>query len=1120
MSFGNITLVECVNTPPPPDTRCDDPAFALANPDICQPAPVLVVKPEVVLACELGSVQFSATFTENNVETDVTSECVWTSSDLNTAVVGALSGNATGIAAGEAVINATYQGKSASATITVLGGNCCDDLTIATMVVVDRTRSMGQLFNATYPKKLDFAKAAASQYISEVNETKDTVGLIAFDESDFDVLSAPSSDPTAVGALVSTISQTQQNTAYFNALTEAVAQLEAVSADRKIIVLISDGFDTDTSYNEDDNPITLMDSFKSSGGIVICVGVRAYGRGYALLSALSTGGFFLNAYDGTTEAGLAYLSGLKGYLCAGQCTPDGDEYVPTGQLNYGGFSKWSVTEGHVDLIGNGFMDLLPGNDLYVDLAGSMSAYKGKMVTKDAIAVTAGDDYRITLKLAGNQRVNSSPNAVRVQVFERNNDKLVDPTVAPSVTVNSAGSATTAETYKYAYSYVDANGETDLSPTTSVSIANDGDTMSFAATTNASATLIRVWRTTGESPESRYYLIAELDASTGTMTDSYHKASMLAAITAATIDASIYAPESNTTGTPILLLNQQIVLNNFQQDFQNYNYTFTAAADADVFISVQQTQTPLGFDEIGLLLKSVTFTNTTTNTQLPNGDPLAGFDAENEVYVPPACGTGTVPILTDGIYGYAVGYDCYGDGCLDSPPPIQLEDPNALSDIELGTVPPQVYTSTVTQCVQCPAGQEIEATGLIPTMTSSTAPSGEVDSSETPSGQEAWWVFDGDLINSWIPDNLPAWISYEFPVKVRANKFRAKIGGSVTTNGYYHALLQGSNDGATWDDLCEKIMFTGSGSTGWMQTIDNHGDYFFYRVYIYHPLQVPGTIPNGFNIFFGEIQLLSDTISGSGSGNVCATETRTSELSQAHATQLATAAALASANALLNCNQYWEETVSVTKTCPAGSLGASVTRSATYKSYISQADAISNATALATAAAEAALVCDASNNTAGITINDTVAGQTAKATPYPSVAYVDMEGTSITNVRLNIVGLTHSNPPDIHMVLVSPEGTAVCVMRNAGGATSISDVDISFDDAGGLMPSPIVDGTYQCKAVAPEVQLPSPGPTAPYGTSLSDFDGEDPNGAWSLWVIDDSPFDSGSITSWSLTITAT
>ena len=43
-----------------------------------------------------------------------------------------------------------------------------------------------------------------------------------------------------------------------------------------------------------------------------------------------------------------------------------------GALNYTGFANFSVSNGLVDLIGNGFFDFLPGNGLYVDLDGSTS----------------------------------------------------------------------------------------------------------------------------------------------------------------------------------------------------------------------------------------------------------------------------------------------------------------------------------------------------------------------------------------------------------------------------------------------------------------------------------------------------------------------------------------------------------------------------------------------------------------------------------------------------------------------------------------------------------------------------------------------------------------------------
>lgn len=78
------------------------------------------------------------------------------------------------------------------------------------------------------------------------------------------------------------------------------------------------------------------------------------------------------------------------------------EHGGVGILNYSGFSNWAVSSGTVDLIGNGFWDLLPGNGLYVDLDGS-TGNAGTM-TSDTIALGAGD-YILSFALAGNQRGN-------------------------------------------------------------------------------------------------------------------------------------------------------------------------------------------------------------------------------------------------------------------------------------------------------------------------------------------------------------------------------------------------------------------------------------------------------------------------------------------------------------------------------------------------------------------------------------------------------------------------------------------------------------------------------------------------------------------------------------------
>jgi len=194
-SFGRITTAACVNTVVP-DDRCSDPAFALANPTICPPEPKLIIYPSVVLACQFRSIQFRVCYLKDGVETDVTADSIFSTGDPDVALVGAASGNATGVAAGQTLINARYGDLIATADMTVLtdapgGCDCCDDVSVAMMVLVDHTRSMSQVFGGGYTTKLAFAKAAASRFISEVNQTKDLIGLAQFTAASTEVLSAP-----------------------------------------------------------------------------------------------------------------------------------------------------------------------------------------------------------------------------------------------------------------------------------------------------------------------------------------------------------------------------------------------------------------------------------------------------------------------------------------------------------------------------------------------------------------------------------------------------------------------------------------------------------------------------------------------------------------------------------------------------------------------------------------------------------------------------------------------------------------------------------------------------------------------------------------------------------------
>jgi hypothetical protein len=70
-----------------------------------------------------------------------------------------------------------------------------------------------------------------------------------------------------------------------------------------------------------------------------------------------------------------------------------------GKLNYNGFANWGVTDGTVDLIGNGYFDFQPGYGLYIDLDGSTSNAGIMTHTMDL----AAGDYTLSFDLAGNHR---------------------------------------------------------------------------------------------------------------------------------------------------------------------------------------------------------------------------------------------------------------------------------------------------------------------------------------------------------------------------------------------------------------------------------------------------------------------------------------------------------------------------------------------------------------------------------------------------------------------------------------------------------------------------------------------------------------------------------------------
>jgi len=83
-----------------------------------------------------------------------------------------------------------------------------------------------------------------------------------------------------------------------------------------------------------------------------------------------------------------------------------------GKLNYSGFTNWTIVDGTVDLIGNGYWDFLPGNGLYVDLDGS-THNPGQMISSNSFDLQPGT-YMLSFYLAGNQH-QSPQDQVTVQL---------------------------------------------------------------------------------------------------------------------------------------------------------------------------------------------------------------------------------------------------------------------------------------------------------------------------------------------------------------------------------------------------------------------------------------------------------------------------------------------------------------------------------------------------------------------------------------------------------------------------------------------------------------------------------------------------------------------------------
>ena len=169
-----------------------------------------------------------------------------------------------------------------------------------------------------------------------------------------------------------------------------------------------------------------------------------------------------------------------------------------------------------------------------------------------------------------------------------------------------------------------------------------------------------------------------------------------------------------------------------------------------------------------------------------------------------------------------------------------------------------------------------------------------------------------------------------------------------------------------------------------------------------------------------------------------------------------------------------------------------------------------------------------SNTTPFTITDSPAYcQQQPASAYPSQIAVSGLPGVVTDVNVTITDFSHTYVDDVRMLLVGPGGQSTVLVSGPPSHVEVIDVTFTLDDeaagpiGGDFGYSAFVDGTYtpthRAYCFEPTNAFPAPAPAPPYGLALSAFDGTDPNGPWSLYVVDEVSGDAGSIQGWSLDV---
>jgi subtilisin-like proprotein convertase family protein len=154
--------------------------------------------------------------------------------------------------------------------------------------------------------------------------------------------------------------------------------------------------------------------------------------------------------------------------------------------------------------------------------------------------------------------------------------------------------------------------------------------------------------------------------------------------------------------------------------------------------------------------------------------------------------------------------------------------------------------------------------------------------------------------------------------------------------------------------------------------------------------------------------------------------------------------------------------------------------------------------------------------------------TTVGTAQPYSTSINVSGLTGNKImRVQLVGLTHTNPADLDFLLVGPNGQTFVMMSDMGGTADITNVNFVLrDGAPATIPTTILnDGDYRPGNVGATDTFAAPAPAAPYnhpataGTatfaSVYGSNGANMNGEWKLFLTDDLTANGGSLAGWKL-----